>query len=100
MERGHGKESTYTPASATLPGATSKDVYQGYGHPGSGETSKELHHDGTAGRKHQGYGLEGVGASVPEHFQRDLPRQHRGTAAPNAEDVQPESAESVAHLNK
>ena len=57
VERDHGKESTKTTASSTLSGATSGDVHTGLGHPGQGQTSSELRHDGRGG------GLAGVGAS-------------------------------------
>ena len=49
-------------ASDTLLGATSADVHTGLGHPGQGQTSAELRHDGSRGRKKQSSGLEGVGA--------------------------------------
>ncbi|KAJ4487845.1 hypothetical protein J3R30DRAFT_857784 [Lentinula aciculospora] len=41
----------HTFASRTLNGATSADVHDSIGKPGSGMSSKELHHDGQAGRK-------------------------------------------------
>ncbi|KAI9739124.1 MAG: hypothetical protein M1834_007337 [Cirrosporium novae-zelandiae] len=56
----------HAPASSTLAGATSADVHTGYGHPGSGQTSSELHHDGAYTRTKQGGGLQGVGASGVE----------------------------------
>ncbi|PNS15197.1 Protein sum2 [Sphaceloma murrayae] len=49
---------TTTSASETIVGATSGDVHTGLGHPGSGQSSKELH-DGSKGRS----GPEGVGTS-------------------------------------
>ena len=61
--RDHGKESTYTSAESTLGGADSRDLHQGLGHPGQGQTSSELRHDGQHHRKRDGAGLEGVGAS-------------------------------------
>lgn len=61
--RDHGKESTYTSAESTLGGADSRDVHQGLGHPGAGQTSAELRHDGEHHRKRAGAGLEGVGAT-------------------------------------
>lgn len=64
VERDHGKESTKTTASSTLSGATSGDVHTGSGHPGQGQTSTELRHDGQHTSKKQGGGLAGVGASV------------------------------------
>lgn len=48
-------------ASDTLGGSTSGDVHTGYGHPGSGQTSQELH-DGSNATA----GLQGVGASAPD----------------------------------
>ena len=63
------KESTYTSASDTLGGSTSADVHTGLGHPGSGQTSSELRHDGEHHRKNaggHGGGLAGVGASGVE----------------------------------
>ncbi|KAI0945358.1 hypothetical protein AcW1_001601 [Taiwanofungus camphoratus] len=53
-----------TPASAgdTLTGATSQDVYGGLGHPGSGMTSAEVHHDGRGHRKRQGQGVSTYGS--------------------------------------
>ncbi|KAF2718739.1 hypothetical protein K431DRAFT_348468 [Polychaeton citri CBS 116435] len=53
-------------ASETLGGATSAEVHTGLGHPGQGQTSQELHHDGQAGRKNPGSSLEGVGATVKQ----------------------------------
>ncbi|KAG6891573.1 hypothetical protein C0992_003600 [Termitomyces sp. T32_za158] len=37
----------------TLSGATSSSVHAGLGHPGSGQSSKELHHNGRPGRKRE-----------------------------------------------
>ncbi|KAJ9298108.1 hypothetical protein DTO271G3_3713 [Paecilomyces variotii] len=106
--RGHGKESTYTAANS-IPGATSKDVHRGLGHPGVGETNNEIRHDGQHHRKRAGQGLEGVGASRPNEpderarpDQRGIEReearggQHGDKGALAAEDKQPESAETIA----
>lgn len=46
-----------TDAADTLGGANSADVYSGLGKPGSGMSSKELHHDGQPGRKREGQGV-------------------------------------------
>ncbi|KAJ3993914.1 hypothetical protein F5050DRAFT_1576699 [Lentinula boryana] len=46
----------HTSASQTLNGATSADVYDSIGKPGSGMSSKELHHNGMPGRKKQEMG--------------------------------------------
>ncbi|TKA71872.1 hypothetical protein B0A49_00840 [Cryomyces minteri] len=101
-------EAERTSASDTLGGATSADVHTGYGHPGQGQTSSELH-----GRKRDGAGLEGVGASGvpsaklvdahdPEHVdQRAADRDDavvgRGSVGgDSAQDRVPESADTVA----
>ncbi|OJD30773.1 uncharacterized protein BKCO1_5600032 [Diplodia corticola] len=94
-----------TTALDSLPGATSGDVHTGLGHPGSGQTSQELHHDGNRG------GLAGVGATdkqstVDAHdpgfssqraLGKDVETGTRGTVggAP-AEERLPASAEEVA----
>ncbi|KAL9054536.1 MAG: hypothetical protein Q9162_004092 [Coniocarpon cinnabarinum] len=57
-----------TAALDTFPGATSGTMNTGLGKPMQGETSAEKHHDGQAHRKHQGQGLQGVGASEAGHF--------------------------------
>lgn len=89
-------------------GSTSQDVHKGMGHPGSGQTSTELRHDGHHGRKHEGAGLEGVGSYRQDRFERTIPdqrgleREHaqgghhgnKGTSA--AEDIPPQSAETLA----
>ncbi|KAH7308715.1 hypothetical protein B0I35DRAFT_413321 [Stachybotrys elegans] len=90
-----------TRASDTLGGATSSDVHTGYGHPGAGMTSQELH-----GGKHkrERAGLEGVGAnpSDPVHergFDRDYPVGYRGKFDenyPGAEERIPAGPEEVA----
>jgi len=49
------------PASSTLIGATSKDVYHGLGVPVQGMSSRELRHDGQIGRKRHGEGTEQFG---------------------------------------
>ena len=107
-DRTHGKESTRTDPAATLTGATSKDVHTGLGHPGSGQTSTEIRHEGAHGRKKQSAGLEGVGAFREDKFERNLPDQrgiereqnasgHRGNKGVlGAENIQPESADTLA----
>jgi hypothetical protein len=89
-----------TAASETLGGSTSADVHKGLGHPGSGQTSQELH--GT--HKKERSGLEGVGASAVDpqhemHADRPYPTGVRGKFTedyPGAEDRIPASAEEVA----
>ncbi|KAI9065625.1 hypothetical protein FKP32DRAFT_1567596 [Trametes sanguinea] len=53
---------TPTSAADTLTGATSRDVHDGLGHPGSGMSSAEMHHDGSAHRKRQMRGTEQFGS--------------------------------------
>ncbi|KAI0777263.1 hypothetical protein BD413DRAFT_638962 [Trametes elegans] len=55
---------TPTAVGDTLGGATSKDVNDGLGHPGQGQTSAELHHDGSAHRKRQLRGTEQFGSGA------------------------------------
>ncbi|KAJ9664111.1 hypothetical protein H2201_005351 [Coniosporium apollinis] len=109
-------EAEQTSASDTLGGATSADVHTGLGHPGQGQTSTELRHDGSHGRKKQGHGLVGVGASgvgnasklvdphLPEHAdQRAQDKEEVGVVpnrgnvgGPAAEERVPETSEGVA----
>jgi len=61
---GQGGVGTTTSAQDTITGASSSDVHKGMGHPGQGQSSKELHDNSTGG----GAGLQGVGAeSAPAH---------------------------------
>ncbi|KAF4976081.1 hypothetical protein FZEAL_7214 [Fusarium zealandicum] len=91
-------------ASDTLGGSTSADVHTGYGHPGSGMTSQEMH---GGKRNNNGSGLEGVGANPTDPIHqmgadRDHPTNYRGKGGenalsyPGAEDRVPVSAEQVA----
>lgn len=75
VERGHGKESVKTTAGQSLTGSTSQTVNTGIGKPTQGQTSTEIRHDGEHGRKNPGVSLEGVGASKPDRFERDMPSQ-------------------------
>jgi len=110
-------EAPQTKASDTIQGATSGDVHTGLGHPGQGQSSKELHDGSKSGGMG---GPEGVGGTAPvanlvdahqpEHAdQRALNKddakvgrgsaggdaaQDRGGAA--AQDRIPESADTVA----
>lgn len=59
-------ESEQASAADTIAGATSGDVHTGLGHPGAGQTSKELRHDGMQTSKNPGKSLEGVGAATTE----------------------------------
>lgn len=97
-------------ASDTIGGATSADVSTGLGHPGSGQTSRELRHDGG---KTQGSGLEGVGATANQSTINPHDPVHAGQRAldkdeavigrsdvPGAHERLPEGAESVASERK
>ncbi|KAE8379561.1 hypothetical protein BDV26DRAFT_291160 [Aspergillus bertholletiae] len=97
VEQSHGNESVKTTAEQTLSGATSQDVHTGLGHPGSGQTSAELRHDGQQHRKNPGSGLESISASKVPGFERDeAQRGQRGDkGALGAEDRDPESAETL-----
>lgn len=87
-------------------GSTSQDVNTGLGQPMVGQTSSELHHDGQAHRKHHGGGLEGVGASKQDRFERTIPSQRgierdearsgqRGDLGASAEEIDPEPSERL-----
>ncbi|KIX02330.1 uncharacterized protein Z518_08271 [Rhinocladiella mackenziei CBS 650.93] len=69
--RSHGKESVYTDPQSTLPSATSADVHTGLGHPGQGQTSTELRHEGQHTRKKAPSGLEGAGARGGSELRED-----------------------------
>ncbi|THH04346.1 hypothetical protein EW145_g5579 [Phellinidium pouzarii] len=66
-----------TTASDTLTGATSADVHDGYGHPGQGQTSAELHHDGQKGRKKQEVGVDQWGTQRPENMKAHVDERKR-----------------------
>ncbi|KAF2120244.1 hypothetical protein BDV96DRAFT_642089 [Lophiotrema nucula] len=105
----------YQDASSTLTGADSADVHTGLGHPGQGQTSSELRHDGQHTSKHQGLGQVGLQSGVMERgtvdarqpenagqrrLDSDVPSGQRGTVdKPGAEEAVPESAETVASEN-
>jgi len=110
--RSHGKESTYTNANDTLGGATSGDVHTGLGHPGQGQTSNEVKHDGQHTSKKVGSGLDGIatggsglrdeGSAEARRLERDTTehgpnsaREHNATVA-GSESKEPATAEEVA----
>jgi hypothetical protein len=119
--RSHGKESKFTKPLDTFPGATSRDVHTGLGKPPVGQSSVEQRHDGQHGRKKETSGYEGVGKSghpkhadqsigdsqlVDERYLRDqrgIDReeaqggQHGDKGSLAAEDIRPETAETVAN---
>jgi len=61
------KETQQNSAQATIPGATSADVHTGLGHPGQGQTSQELHHDGLKSNKKAGAGITGVASGAQSY---------------------------------
>lgn len=99
-------QKTFTSASSTLVGADSGSVHTGLGHPGSGQTSQELHDNSTrsggsgglVGRK-EGY-VQGNVRDIkddPKHAkQRNLMEPAAGTrgnnGGPAAEEREPEQA--------
>ncbi|KAF2194897.1 hypothetical protein K469DRAFT_650895 [Zopfia rhizophila CBS 207.26] len=101
----------YQVASSTLQGANSADVHTGLGHPGQGQTSVEVRHDGQHGRKKEGLGLPGlteagnkgdpVKGKDPQfagqrNLEEDVPAGQRGTLGGQpAEERVPESADRV-----
>jgi hypothetical protein len=105
----------YQPAANTLPGTDSKAMHTGLGHPGQGQTSSELRHDGQHHAKKQGTGTVGlntVGQSQKElnpqdpqfanqrKLDQDYPTGARAGVGGNAgEDRIPEPAERVAAEN-
>ena len=109
-------ESEQASATDTITGASSADVHTGLGHPGAGQTSSELRHDGENTRKSPGKGLQGVGAATQEFktvdacdpdmkhhrgFDNDEAEVGRGTVGgPAAQETIPESAETVAAEKK
>lgn len=85
-----------------MPGATSADVHQGYGHPGQGMTSQELH----GGRRKKEGGEKPSGSTLEDSVgsrKLDIGHENRGKASteyPVAENREPVSAETVASERK
>lgn len=112
--RSHGKESVHTSAESTLPGATSADVHTGLGHPGQGQTSTELRHEGHHTSKKHTSGPEGAGApggsgigddglnaefrrlQDDHHVQRGATSTGHNASRTGAEEMLPVSADEVA----
>ncbi|KAI9781577.1 MAG: hypothetical protein M1816_002250 [Peltula sp. TS41687] len=95
-------EDAQTSAMDTIGGATSADVHRGYGHPGQGQTSTELRHDGQHGRKSEPLGLAGVTSSTATNQAAD-PRIDQTQRALDKDEAQPgrgdkgaEAAEDIA----
>ncbi|PMD34056.1 hypothetical protein L207DRAFT_437584 [Hyaloscypha variabilis F] len=79
---------TWTSAQDTIGGATSADVHTGYGHPGIGETSQELHGSGKKERS----GLSGVGADQSDRVRDrgldvDVEKGSRGKSGNDRQDI-------------
>jgi hypothetical protein len=90
-------EETHTSASDTLVGATSAHLHQGYGHPGSGQTSTELRD------KKERSGFEGRGGDPSQPpVPRDAQKDHRSGVRSDrenlkdAEDREPAGPDEVA----
>jgi len=118
------KESTFQPnpeevvadtsaqpsAQDTIMGSTSGDVHTGLGHPGQGQSSYELRHDGQSRDSNPGASQQGVGATTSEFKNVDHrdPKfaHHRGIdkedrvlgrgEIPSAEEREAQSADNVA----
>lgn len=74
----------------TIGGATSADVHKGYGHPGQGQTSTELRHDGQHGRKKEPLGLQRIADDpVPATNQMADPRIDQTQRALDKDEAQP-----------
>lgn len=69
-------DDTTTSASDTLVGATSRDVYTGFGKPVQGQSSAELEHNGYPHRKRPETGLVGIAAR--ELYEADDPVDQGG----------------------
>lgn len=69
-------DDTTTSASETLVGATSRDVYTGFGKPVQGQSSAELEHNGYPHRKRPETGLVGIAAR--ELYEADGPVDEGG----------------------
>ena len=93
---------TWTSAQDTIGGATSADIHTGYGHPGSGQTSQELHGGGK-----ERSGLSGVGANKSDPVRErgldvNVPKGTRGKSGIDRQDILgaeervSESAETIA----
>ncbi|ESK81995.1 hypothetical protein Moror_8429 [Moniliophthora roreri MCA 2997] len=67
-----------TSASDMPNGATSADVYQSAGKPGSGMTSKELHNNGHAHRKEEGQGVSQWGPPGTASVEFDRSQRETG----------------------
>lgn len=107
-------EAQSTSAADTLGGASSADVHTGLGHPGAGQTSAELRHDGQAHRNNPGLGgIEGRGGSAsqtginahdPAFANQRALNDDNATVGrsdvPSAEERLPEGAQTVASENK
>lgn len=85
-------DETRIDAQDTLGGATSGDVHTGYGHPGSGQTSKELHASGAYPGKREKNGLAGVGADPMDTYRergldQDFPKGTMGKRGVRSDQV-------------
>ncbi|KAF2480924.1 hypothetical protein BDY17DRAFT_254649 [Neohortaea acidophila] len=99
-------QATNAAAEDTILGSTSGDVHTGLGHPGSGQSSTEIRHDGEKGRNNPGKSVQGVGESTQNfetnderdpQYKDDVDERERGRGEKlGAEDREPVSAENLA----
>lgn len=61
-------------AADTLNGATSQDVHDGLGHPGSGQTRAERDHEGQHHRKRNAIPLDAYGSGVIPQNESEIDR--------------------------
>jgi len=100
-------------AANDFPGATSADVHTGLGHPGSGQTSASIAHDGKSKREKEPKGLQsegGTGIQGDESVEiQRLQKDHVGgpknarehnASLEGAESVEPVGAEEVASMRQ
>lgn len=92
-----------------MPGATSADVHTGIGHPGQGQTSKELRGDGKkqrlgqVGQAEGGSGLHGDLSAEAADLQKDhiagpTTAKEHNVSLEGAESKEPVAAEQVASM--
>ncbi|KAF2678049.1 hypothetical protein K458DRAFT_423458 [Lentithecium fluviatile CBS 122367] len=96
----------YQDASSTIQGTTSADMHTGLGHPGQGQTSKELRDNskdatGLAGLDSQNEKTSGSDAAFAHQRNLDdVPTGQRGNIGGlSAQEREPETAERVAAEN-
>lgn len=98
-----------------MPGATSADVHTGYGHPGQGQTTAEIKHEGKshrarenlglAGQAEGGSGMHGDESAEAKRLQKDheggtKPSREHNISLDGAETKESVGAEQVASMGQ